>query len=112
MKTPTTPSGLTRYDDLAPGQAAVRAWIEPGPVPQYHRACQEQVREVMPLLGRALDRAADAEANRPHIRSNRLLILTSYQWHCETCGKTGFAQYDSPDQATEAGETHDCVRND
>lgn len=46
------------YDDLSPADAVVAAWQVTGPVPGYHRAMQEQVREAMPLLARALDRLA------------------------------------------------------
>lgn len=36
---------------------AARAWGDPGPHPSYHREAQQRVRELMPLLGDALDAA-------------------------------------------------------
>lgn len=36
---------------------AARAWADPGPHPSYHRAAQQRVRELMPILGDALDAA-------------------------------------------------------
>lgn len=36
---------------------AARAWGNPGPHPSYHREAQQCVRELMPLLGDALDAA-------------------------------------------------------
>lgn len=36
---------------------AARAWGNPGPHPSYHREAQQRVRELMPLLGDALDAA-------------------------------------------------------
>lgn len=46
------------YDHLPSLEAALRAWSNYGPCPQYHMLMQNQVREAMPLLARALDRAA------------------------------------------------------
>ena len=46
------------YDHLPALEAALQAWAEPGPVPGYHEAMKRNVREAMPLLGKALDRAA------------------------------------------------------
>ena len=57
-KTPTTAAGLGKYDKLSPTDAAVKAWITTGGNPGWHFACQKQVRDAMPLLARALDRAA------------------------------------------------------
>lgn len=47
------------YDHLHPVDAVLCAWTVPGPVPAYHAAMQQQVRDAMPLLARALDRAAN-----------------------------------------------------
>jgi hypothetical protein len=56
MKTPTTETGLRKYDHL-PAEEAVRlAWQTPGPNPHWHTQMQAKVREQMPLLARALDR--------------------------------------------------------
>lgn len=45
------------YDFLPVEEAIVRAWGNFGPCDQYHITMQQVVREAMPLLGRALDRA-------------------------------------------------------
>lgn len=58
MRTPTTPRGRAAYDHLPPLEAIVKAWTEPGPSPYWHRTAQDQVRRAMPVLARALDRAA------------------------------------------------------
>lgn len=50
---------LHLYDHLPAVKAIVLAWSEPGPEPAFHESMKHQVREAMPLLGRALDRAAD-----------------------------------------------------
>jgi hypothetical protein len=57
-KTPITKAGLEKYDKLSPMDAAVKAWITPGPNPAWHAAQQKAVQDTMPLLARALDRAA------------------------------------------------------
>lgn len=46
------------YDHLPALDAALQAWTTPGPDPFYHEAMKRNVREAMPLLGKALDRAA------------------------------------------------------
>jgi len=56
MKTPHTEEGLTRYDHLLTSEAVYLAWNETGPNPEWHEMAKEAVREVMPLLARALDR--------------------------------------------------------
>lgn len=56
--TPITDAALIQYDDLAAIEAVVQAWTAPGPHRGYHAAAAEDVRERMPLLGRALDRLA------------------------------------------------------
>lgn len=57
--TPYTESGLKQYDHLHPLEAVLRAWTEPGPRPDWHRAKKEHVRAASPLLARALDRSVD-----------------------------------------------------
>lgn len=56
-KTPTTPNGFRQYDELPPLEAIRKAWREPGINPKWHRASKQVVRDAMPLLARALDRA-------------------------------------------------------
>lgn len=46
------------YDHLPALEAALQAWTNPGPDPFYHGAMKGNVRLTMPLLARALDRAA------------------------------------------------------
>lgn len=46
------------YDHLPALEAALQAWAEPGPDPFYHEAVKDGIRRLMPLLGKALDRAA------------------------------------------------------
>lgn len=58
MRTPVTPAGLERYDSAQPTHAAVLAWVVTGINPAAHTAAQQQVRDCMPVLARALDRAA------------------------------------------------------
>lgn len=58
MDTPTTPQGLRSLDHEDPIAAVIRAWSDPGPRPEWHRRAQAEVRRAMPLLARALDRAA------------------------------------------------------
>lgn len=47
---------VTMYDDLPPAEAAAKAWNVAGDRPDYHRRAQEVVRDMMPLVARALDR--------------------------------------------------------
>lgn len=56
-KTPTTPKGLRQYDDLAPLEALRKAWRIEGTNPKWHNSRKQVVRDAMPLLARALDRA-------------------------------------------------------
>lgn len=56
--TPITDAALRQYDGLPPLEAVVRAWAESGVHPGWHDAAAADVRETMPLLGRALDRLA------------------------------------------------------
>ena len=55
-KTPVTDAGLRMYDHLPAEEAAVRAWTVAGRSPELHRKQQQEVRDRMPLLARALDR--------------------------------------------------------
>lgn len=57
--TPVTMPGLHMYDTLPPEEAVIAAWVNTGPNPQWHRRCQDVVRQQMPLLARALDRLAE-----------------------------------------------------
>lgn len=57
LKTPTTDEGLAKHDELPPLEAIRKAWREPGINPKWHRASKQVVRDAMPLLARALDRA-------------------------------------------------------
>ena len=63
--TPTTPEGLRRYDHLPALNAVVAAWTEPGQRPEWHEKMRERVRLEMPLLARALDRAAAERQEAP-----------------------------------------------
>lgn len=65
MTTPTTPEGLAQYDHLPWPEAALLAWTEPGCHPEWHWRCRNRVREEMPLLARALDRAVEQPEERP-----------------------------------------------
>lgn len=56
MRTPFTRSGLTRYDDVPDIEAIFLAWTRTGQDPVWHDRCRQEVRDNMPLLGRALDR--------------------------------------------------------
>jgi len=57
--TPTTARSHTKWDDLPPEDALVRAWTEPGRNLRWHRMCIQVVRDCMPVLARALDRLVD-----------------------------------------------------
>ena len=61
MDTPTTPAGREQLDRLDPLEAAVVAWTTPGNYPYWHELAREEVRRSMPLLARALDRAAERQ---------------------------------------------------
>lgn len=60
--TPVTEEGLQQYDGLPPGGAILLAWTDPGENPRWHRKMQDQVREQMPVLARALDRFVDSNS--------------------------------------------------
>lgn len=57
MRTPVTTTALRKYDHEDPLVAAALAWRVTGPVPHAHYQEQAVVRDAMPLLARALDRA-------------------------------------------------------
>lgn len=54
--TPVSPKGLTKYDGLPAGEAVLKAWTEYGNNPEWHHRMRLVVRDVMPLLERALSR--------------------------------------------------------
>ena len=54
--TPVTEEGLTKYDKESPITAIWLAWRIPGNNPEWHQGMQDEVRRLMPVLGRALDR--------------------------------------------------------
>lgn len=64
MSTPATPEGLRQYDGLPAAEAALKAWVDTGGNITWHCEKKDEVRRLMPLLARALDRLA-AEARRP-----------------------------------------------
>lgn len=48
-----------RWDDLPAAEAVARAWQDPGPRRKHgtwHPTARDEVRQLMPLLARALDR--------------------------------------------------------
>lgn len=57
-KTPVTPAGLRKYDDLPAALAVVRAWTNPGNEPGWDSRCKREARAALPVLARALDRLA------------------------------------------------------
>lgn len=57
--TPVTEEGLKQYDDYAPGEAVILAWSEAGNNPLWHEIQQDEVRNKMPVLARALDRMVE-----------------------------------------------------
>lgn len=59
IETPVTEEGLVQYDNQNAMDAIIDAWVIQGVESLYHRRMQDQVRRLMPLLGRALDRAAE-----------------------------------------------------
>lgn len=63
--TPYTDAGLHRFDLLPPDAAAVMAWTSSGPSPEWHERAKQTVRDAMPLLARALDRAAREQLGDP-----------------------------------------------
>lgn len=56
-KTPVTAQGLKKYDHLPAAEAILAAWTTPGSHPDWNEACKDEVRNLMPLLARAMDRA-------------------------------------------------------
>lgn len=65
-KTPITPDGLIKYDDLPVEEALWRAWNDPGSHSvqrlTWHAYRRKDVRDNMPLLARALDRLPNPNA--------------------------------------------------
>lgn len=55
-RTPVTEAGLRKFDSLPPEVAALKAWTDAGVAPQWHEASKRELRDLMPLLARALDR--------------------------------------------------------
>ena len=51
--------GLHRLDRLPAEEAIIRAWTAPEQDPMIRQAAQDEIREVMPLLARTLDRLAE-----------------------------------------------------
>ena len=62
MRTPVTYAGLRAMDRLEPGEAALRAWSEAGPHPEWHRGAQNAVRRSLPGVADALNRGDAREA--------------------------------------------------
>lgn len=58
LPTPVTDEGLRKFDDKPPVTAVWLAWVDPGENPEWHHVMQDEVRRLMPVLGRALDRLA------------------------------------------------------
>lgn len=56
LRTNESIEGLRRLDHLPVADALREAWTSPDQDPELTHAAQQQVREVMPLLARALDR--------------------------------------------------------
>lgn len=59
MTTPATPESLAQFDHPPPLDAILAAWTQPGTHPESHWRRRNRVREVMPELADALDRAAE-----------------------------------------------------
>lgn len=55
-KTPTTETGLRKYDDLPAAEAVLKAWTEAGNHPAWDYERKQETRQSLPLLARALDR--------------------------------------------------------
>lgn len=54
METPFAFEGLRRYDGMAPADAALTAWREMGPHPEWHRRARREVELAAPGLAAAL----------------------------------------------------------
>lgn len=65
--TPRTPEGLRSLDHLEPADAVLRAWIDPGPHPEWHERTRAELHLAMPLLARALERLERREARKPRL---------------------------------------------
>lgn len=57
-ETPVTKKGLRSIDDLDPLEAALLAWTDEGNNRIWHGLKRARMRREMPLVARALDRAA------------------------------------------------------
>lgn len=55
------PAGLGMYDGLSPEQAVKAAWLNAGINPDYHADVLAKIREMAPILGRALDRLGSSK---------------------------------------------------
>lgn len=55
-KMPVTLEGLRKYDKVPVEEAIKLSWNNPGVYPIAHEEAKQLVRDVMPLLARALDR--------------------------------------------------------
>lgn len=60
--TPVTEQGLQQYDYLPSGMAVMMAWSELGDNPRWHQKMQDEVRQNMPVLARALDRMVETNS--------------------------------------------------
>lgn len=56
---------LAHFDALPPDRAVVEAWLNEGPNPEYHRQCKAEVRRLMPMLARQLERLAVGQTGAP-----------------------------------------------
>lgn len=61
-ETPMTEQGLKQYDYLPSGMAVMMAWSEAGDNPRWHQKMQDEVRQNMPVLARALDRMVETNS--------------------------------------------------
>lgn len=56
---PVVERDLIEFDDLPSGVAVMFAWTDSDVEREYHQSLKRQVRETMPVLGRALDRMVE-----------------------------------------------------
>ena len=62
-ETPITEEGLKQFDNLPPAEAILAAWNTPGPEPIWHEEAKRLVRNLMPVMARAIDRLNSKETN-------------------------------------------------
>lgn len=62
VSTPVTQSGLRQFDRLSAAEAVRRAWSERGSHPRWDADVEETIRQLNPVLARALDRLADKQS--------------------------------------------------